>query len=131
MSEAPFSHIRVIDSAAGCPEIPIVEGEGNAKVVLSPHNGGLFRSFQLISLLGNARTVRLSHVSNCVYYIIEGTGRIVDEADGRHIEVAEGHMLHIDAGDSYRIEAGGNGMKLVGGPCPADESLYAGMTIGG
>src|SRR5712672_2130532 len=96
MNEAPSSHIRVIDSAASCPEIPIVEGEGNVKVVLSPHNGGLFRSFQLISLLGNARTIRLRHASNCVYYIIEGTGRIVDEADGVRIDVAEGHMLHID-----------------------------------
>src|ERR1700676_3792752 len=132
MNEAPSSHIRVIDSATGCPEIPIVEGEGNAKVVLSPHNGGLFRSFQLISLMGNARTISLRHAaSNCVYYIIEGTGRIVDEAEGVRIDVAEGHMLHIDAGDSYRIEAGGHGIKVVGGPCPADDSLYAGMPPGG
>jgi mannose-6-phosphate isomerase-like protein (cupin superfamily) len=128
MSEAPFSYVRVIDSAAGCPEIPIVEGEGNAKVVLSPHNGGKFRSFQFILLHSNARTICLRHASNCVYYVIEGAGCIVDEADGLRIDLAEGHMLHIDAGDSYRIEAGGEGIKVVGGPCPPDDSLYSGMT---
>ena len=127
MSSVPYSRVRVIDSAAGCPEIPIVEGEGNAKVVLSPHNGGTFRSFQLISLQQSARTVSLRHGSDCVYYVIEGTGCIVDEKDGARTEFAEGHMVHIDAGDSYRIEAGHGGITVVGGPCPPDDSLYAGM----
>jgi mannose-6-phosphate isomerase-like protein (cupin superfamily) len=125
MANPSYSQVRVIDSAAGCPEIPIVEGEGNAKVVLSPHNGATFRSFQLVSLQQNARTIDLSHPSDCVYYVIAGEGAIVDAAGGSRYEVAEGHMVHIDAGDRYRIEAGAAGIKVIGGPCPADTSLYS------
>jgi mannose-6-phosphate isomerase-like protein (cupin superfamily) len=127
MTSPPFSRVRVIDSAVGCPEIPIVEGEGNAKVVLSPHNGATFRSFQLVSLKQNARTIGLKHASNCVYYVIEGAGAIVDTVAGSRLDLAEGGMVHIDAGDLYRIEAGTEGIKVIGGPCPPDESLYAGV----
>jgi mannose-6-phosphate isomerase-like protein (cupin superfamily) len=130
MANVPSPRVRVIDSAVGCPEIPIVEGEGNAKVVLSPHNGATFRSFQLVTLNENARTIGLCHASNCVYYVIEGAGAIVDAAAGARIDLAEGHMVHIDAGDSYRIEAGSAGIKVLGGPCPPDPSLYSGMTAG-
>jgi mannose-6-phosphate isomerase-like protein (cupin superfamily) len=130
MASAPSPRVRVIDSAVGCPEIPIVEGEGNAKVVLSPHNGATFRSFQLVTLQESARTIDLRHASNCVYYVIEGAGAIVDAAAGARIDLAEGHMVHIDAGDLYRIEAGHTGIKVLGGPCPPDPSLYAGMTSG-
>lgn len=130
MANPPRSRVRVIDSAAGCPEIPIVEGEGNAKVVLSPHNGAAFRSFQLVTLKKNARTIGLRHASNCVYYVIEGAGAIVDAAAGSRIDLTEGHMVHIDAGDPYRIEAGPVGIKVLGGPCPPDLSLYANMTSG-
>jgi mannose-6-phosphate isomerase-like protein (cupin superfamily) len=129
MTSPPFSRVRVIDSAVGCPEIPIVEGEGNAKVVLSPHNGSTFRSFQLVSLKQNARTIGLKHASNCVYYVIEGAGAIVDTVAGARLDLAEGGMVHIDAGDVYRIEAGTEGIEVIGGPCPPDESLYAGLTF--
>jgi mannose-6-phosphate isomerase-like protein (cupin superfamily) len=129
MANLSVSRVRVIDSAVGCPEIAIVEGEGNAKVVLSQHNGAAFRSFQLLSLQQNARTISLCHASDCVYYVIEGAGTIV-AAGGQGFDVGEGHMVHIDAGDRYSIEAGKGGIKLIGGPCPADESLYAGLTLG-
>jgi mannose-6-phosphate isomerase-like protein (cupin superfamily) len=128
MADSQSSRVRVIDSAAGCPEIPIVEGEGSAQVILSPHNGAKFRSFQLVSLKQNARTLDLSHSSDCAYYIIAGGGCIVDAAGGSRFEIAEGHMVHIDAGDHYRFEAGAAGIRVIGGPCPADAGLYSGMT---
>jgi mannose-6-phosphate isomerase-like protein (cupin superfamily) len=128
MANPPFSQVRVIDSAVGCSEIPIVEGQGNAKVVLSPHNGSTFRSFQLVSLKQHARTIGLKHASNCVYYVIEGAGAVVDAVAGSRVDLAEGSMVHIDAGDLYRIEAGAAGIKVIGGPCPPDETLYAGLT---
>jgi mannose-6-phosphate isomerase-like protein (cupin superfamily) len=131
MNQAPFFSVRVIDSTHGCPEIPIVEGEGSARVVLSPHNGGQFRSFQLIELQHQARTISLRHGSDCVYYVMNGAGCIIDLADQSRIDLVEGHMVHIDAGDCYRIEAGDAGLKVVGGPCPPDPDLYAGMTSTG
>src|SRR5260370_42009461 len=128
MTSPPFSAVRVIDSAVGCPEIPIVEGQRNAKVVLSPHNSSTFRSFQLVSLKQHARTIGLKHASNCVYYVIEGAGAVVDTVAGSRVDLAEGSMVHIDAGDLYRIEAGAAGIKAIGGPCPPDETLDASLT---
>jgi mannose-6-phosphate isomerase-like protein (cupin superfamily) len=127
MANTRFPRVRVIDSAIDCPEIPIVAGEGNAKLVLSPHNGASFRSFQLLSLEQGARTIDLGHTSDCVYYVIEGEGAIVDAAAGSRFELSEGHMVHIDAGDRYRIEAGTAGIRVIGGPCPPDESLPGGI----
>jgi hypothetical protein len=125
MADTQSPRVRVIDSAAGCPEIPIVAGEGNARIVLSPHNGASFRCFQLVSLGPGARTVDLSHGGDCVYYTIEGSGALVDVVSGARFEVAEGHMAHIDGGDSYRIEAATSGIRVIGGPCPPDEDTGA------
>jgi hypothetical protein len=39
-------------------------------------------------------------------------------------------MAHIDAGDAYQfISSDDQDMKILGGPCPADESLYAGLAF--
>jgi mannose-6-phosphate isomerase-like protein (cupin superfamily) len=128
MANLQSPRVRVIDSAVGCPEIPIVAGEGNAKLVLSPHNGASFRSFQLVSLGSGARTIDLGHPSDCAYYVIEGEGVIVNATSGASFALSEGHMVHIDAGDRYRIEAGRAGIKVIGGPCPPDDSLVGGIT---
>jgi hypothetical protein len=37
-------------------------------------------------------------------------------------------MVHVDAGTPYELVAGDEGMELIGGPCPADPSLYEGMS---
>ncbi|WP_407180769.1 hypothetical protein [Bradyrhizobium sp. STM 3562] len=128
MADIQSPRVRVIDSAVGCPEIPIVRGEGNAKLVLSPHNGASFRSFQLVSLGSGACTIELRHPSDAAYYVIEGEGAIVDATTGVRFDLAEGHMVHIDAGDRYRIEAGAAGINVIGGPCPPDQDLYGGIT---
>jgi len=119
--------VRVIDSNSTCPEISIIEGGGNAKVVLWPGNGSEFRSMQLVRLEPAARTVLLRHTSDCVYYVVEGAGAVAGE-DGSRQAIAEGSMVHIDAGDGYRIEAGSGGMRFLGGPCPPDPALYAELT---
>src|SRR2546430_16520946 len=98
MHSLPFTHVRVIDSAVGCPEIPIVEGEGNARVVLSPHNGSTFRSFQLVSLKQNARTTGLKHASNCVSYAAEGAAAFYDTVAGPRPVPPQGAMGHTGPG---------------------------------
>ncbi|ODN72318.1 cupin domain-containing protein [Methylobrevis pamukkalensis] len=118
--------VRVIDTSSDCPEIPIIERNGRGRVVLWPGNGARFRSFQLISLTEGGSTIPLSHASDCVYYVISGTGRIVDLGGDGTSELVEGTMVHIDAGDSYRIETDAR-IEILGGPCPPDAAFYAGI----
>ncbi len=131
MSQSPYHAVRVIDSATEGVEIPLVEGQGNAQVVLWPGNGAKYRSFHLFSLDKSDRTVELSHESDCVYYVMHGSGTVLDLATDDRQPLGEGTMIHIDAADRYRIEAGEDGIKFLGGPCPPDEKLYADLKTAG
>lgn len=118
--------VSVIDSAGGeCPMLPLVDGEGHAKAIMWPGNGAEHRSFHLIELARGAKTVALSHAGESVYYIISGGGVIEDLAASEFQKLVEGAMVHIGGGDHYRFAANaGLPMKILGGPCPADPSLY-------
>ncbi len=124
--DAESATVSVIDSAdASCPFIPLVEGEGYAKAIMWPGNGAKHRTFHLIELAAGSKTVPLSHASESVYYVIGGGGAIRDLKDGQSQPLIEGAMIHIGGGDRYQFVAGGDAaMKLLGGPCPADPSLY-------
>jgi hypothetical protein len=95
--------VQVFDTAGELPQISILNGDGNAKVVMWPGNGARFRSFNLISMMENATTIPLTHKSDCVYYTINGAGEIIDLATGETFSLAEGTMLHIDAGASIAL----------------------------
>jgi mannose-6-phosphate isomerase-like protein (cupin superfamily) len=130
MAVQPANCARVVDSAIGCPEIPIIVGSGNARVVMWPGNNAQFRTFQIITLKCGARTIRLHHGSDAAYYVMSGAGSIVDLVSSEVFPLAEGAMLHIDAGDAYEFRADvGQDLKILGGPCPADESLYADLAF--
>ncbi|MEF2070589.1 hypothetical protein [Consotaella aegiceratis] len=107
----------------------MVEGDGNARVVLWPGNGGRFRSFQVITMKDGAATVELQHATDCVYYAVSGNGDVVDLTTGERQALVEGAMVHIDAGDRYRIDAGDAGIEVLGGPCPPDEAFYAAFGV--
>src|ERR1700744_4723562 len=119
--------IQVVD-AVHSQEIPIVDGIGNAKVVIWPGMGARYRTFQIINLGENSRTIELCHpASDAAYYVLKGQGRVFDIVTGQSQELAEGGRVNIDAGDRYQFVANSSGMNLLGGPCPADVSLYAGL----
>jgi mannose-6-phosphate isomerase-like protein (cupin superfamily) len=119
--------IQVIDSVHS-QEIPIVDGIGNAKVVVWPGTGARHRTFQVINLGENSKTVQLCHPeSDDAYYVLKGQGSVFDVGTGEAQELGEGGMVHIDAKDRYQFVASASGMDLLGGPCPADISLYAGL----
>jgi mannose-6-phosphate isomerase-like protein (cupin superfamily) len=121
--------IQVVD-AVHSQEIPIVDGIGNAKVVIWPGMGARYRTFQIINLGENSKTVQLCHpASDAAYYVLKGQGRILDISTGQSQELGEGGMVHIDANDRYQFVASLSGMDLLGGPCPADASLYADLKI--
>jgi mannose-6-phosphate isomerase-like protein (cupin superfamily) len=95
-----------------------------------PGNDTQFRTLQILTLEGNARTIPLNHASDAVYYVISGAGSIADLKSSEVSQLAEGSMVHIDAGDAYQFSANGDsGIKLVGGPCPADPRLYADLVF--
>lgn len=125
--EALHAHeaVRVIDTAREGLPLPIIEGEGSARAVLWPGNGGRFRSLHLVEIAAGSSTRALTHAHDCVYYVIAGAGDIVDLASGAPQPLIEGAMVHIDAGDGYRLEAAAGGLHLVGGPCPPDDAFYA------
>lgn len=128
MTSEPAGTIRVIDSATDCHEIPIVASGGNAQVVMWPGNGAVYRTFHLISLDSSGKTIALHHNSDSVYYIISGSGAVTDVAAGTTSALSEGAMVHIDRGDTYCFEADeAGGMRILGGPCPADPELYASL----
>jgi mannose-6-phosphate isomerase-like protein (cupin superfamily) len=118
----------VVASAAEGPELAIVAGEGTARAVIWPGMGAELRSMHRISLSRDSRTIEMTHPSDAVYYVIAGGGEAVDrEADERSALVV-GSMVHVDGGTPYELVAGGDGMELIGGPCPADPSLYEGLS---
>ena len=78
----------------------------------------------LVRLDGKGRTKSLSHQSDAVYHLCEGSATAADPDSGESFAIGVGAMLHIDAGTTYRIEAGIDGALLVGGPCPPDPAMY-------
>jgi mannose-6-phosphate isomerase-like protein (cupin superfamily) len=125
VASASLERVTVIDSTAGCPELPIVVGDGHAEAVVWPGSGALHRSMHLIALQIGATTITLRHPSDCVYYVLEGTGSIRDLASGVCSALDEGAMIHIDAGDSYQLCADAGPLRVIGGPCPADPQFYS------
>lgn len=118
--------VQVLDAAGG-PELAVVESGGTATAVIWPGMGAELRSMFRLSLAGGGSTVRMSHPSDAVYYVISGSGEVSD-GDGADLqELVEGSMVHVDAGDSYALRAGPDGLEAVGGPAPADPALYEGV----
>ncbi len=122
--------VRVIDSAIGCPDLPIVVGEGYAKAVIWPGGGAQHRSMHLIKMESGSSTIALFHSSDCVYYVLAGSGSIEDIISGEAKSLAEGAMVHIDAGDTYKLHSDSGEFSVVGGPCPADPKFYAHLIEG-
>lgn len=116
--------VMVLDAAEG-PELAIVVGEGVAQAAVWPGTGAQARSMHVLSLGPGAHTVELSHPADAVYAVLDGDGTVAEPPHGAPAELREGSMFHVDAGTPYVIAAGRAGLRLVGGPAPADPALYA------
>jgi quercetin dioxygenase-like cupin family protein len=102
------------------PELDLVEGEGTARALVWPGAGAELRSMHRVSLGPGARTRTQTHPHEAVYYVISGSGSV-----GEH-GLGEGAMVHVAPEVAYAFEAGSGGLELIGGPSPADHSLYDG-----
>jgi quercetin dioxygenase-like cupin family protein len=117
--------VRILDAGASCPELPMVEGGGVARAVVWPGIGAELRSMHRIQLASGARTVPLRHPMEAVYYVMNGSGTALDPDAGNEQPLIEGSMVHIEPETAYLFRAGPEGLEILGGPCPADASMYA------
>jgi mannose-6-phosphate isomerase-like protein (cupin superfamily) len=86
--------------------------------------GAVERSMHQFRLPSGAGTVELCHDSEAVYYVMSGSVMVVDHDAADEREVAEGGMFHVEARTRYSFCSRGEAAVVLGGPCPADPSLY-------
>jgi len=122
-----LERVCVFGPGPDSPELPIVDGEGSARAIVWPGVGARFRSMHRISLGAGARTVALRHPMEAVYYIVAGGGSVRDGDAHATTALIEGSMIFVEPGTRYAIEAGAEGIEVLGGPCPPDPALYAGL----
>ncbi|MGE0210779.1 MAG: hypothetical protein AB7S41_03710 [Parvibaculaceae bacterium] len=119
----PPARVNVVDADSG-PLLPIVEGGGCAIAVIWPGMGASMRSLHHIVLEPGSATVPLKHPMEAVYYAIRGGGTVGEPGAGPADPIVEGSMVHVDGGTPYVFRSDAQGLELIGGPCPADASLY-------
>lgn len=115
--------VSVVDANSG-PRLPIVEGPASATAVIWPGVGASMRSLHRIVLRPGSATVQLTHPMEAVYYAVSGGGTVGESASDQPQSLVEGSMVHVEPGTAYVFVSGAAGLELIGGPCPADPSLY-------
>lgn len=127
-SESP--HIVVRRSQGGHLPLTLVEGDGEAVALLWPGVGSTQRALHRLSLAPGSRTiVQLHPQSEAVYFVVSGSGTVVDEDEGSSDELVARKVVFVTPGTRYRFVARTD-LVLVGGPCPAEPSLYQRPTGG-
>jgi mannose-6-phosphate isomerase-like protein (cupin superfamily) len=118
--------VRVLCPADWGPELKIMTGSGGyCRAVVWPGVGARERSLHYFHLPTGAGTVPLSHPGEAVYYVVSGSVVVEDLTDtSAPHPVREGGMFHIDPGTSYSFRSDGGVTVVIGGPCPADDSMY-------
>jgi mannose-6-phosphate isomerase-like protein (cupin superfamily) len=108
--------------------LPLVdEGAGEAWALLWPGVGSSERAIHRIELNPGEETTSQRHpASEAVYFVLAGTGAVVDEDAGVSEDLVPRKILFVTPRTGYRFVAT-TPLALVGGPCPPDPALYAGV----
>lgn len=122
-----MSQVQIIAADDSCPLLPLIDGEGTARAVIWPGVGATQRSMHLIELPPGGKTIRMQHPMEAVYYVLEGATIAADMSDSTRQEASTGAMIFVEPNTPYVISADGGPTRLVGGPCPPDETLYEGL----
>lgn len=123
MSDVP--KVRILKPGGDCPPLPLIDGEGEATAIVWPGIGAHMRSLHRFVLSAGSQTVVQRHPSEAVYYLRNGSAEVADMDVGERSPLTAGSMVHVEPDTSYVFLAGDGGAEIVGGPCPADPSLYA------
>jgi mannose-6-phosphate isomerase-like protein (cupin superfamily) len=121
--------VRVLRIERGVA-LPLADG-GEVRAVVWPGVGARHRSMHHVALRPGGATHPQAHpASEAVYYIVRGEGHI-DDLDARTSQpVRAGSFVFITPGTRYRFApSGAEGLVCIGGPCPPDAALYAGLPI--
>jgi quercetin dioxygenase-like cupin family protein len=114
--------VRVLSGADGVP-VAIVEGPGEATMVVGPHMGADHRSMSIVRLEPGSATIHLRHPGEAVWYVAAGTGEARAHAGGETFALEPGAMVHVGPATTYVLAAGDDGLRLVGGPSPPDPDI--------
>ena len=87
---------RVIKREDWGTDLDIVRGEGTCTPIIWPGMGATERSFHLLVLGPDSRTIRLRHPSEAAYYVVEGEARVVDRDAGSSWPLRIGSMFHVE-----------------------------------
>ncbi len=124
MSETvPDVTVPAVAILSGGRPLDLVGRGGSAVALAWPGSGSHHRAMHRIDLEPGGRTVELRHVSEAVYLVAEGSGRVGD------VELKRHDIVYVPRRAPYRFEAE-QAMTLWGGPCPPDPSLYDGGGAG-
>jgi quercetin dioxygenase-like cupin family protein len=115
---------RVITRQDWGPDLDIVRGAGSCTPVIWPGVSARHRSMHRLVLGPASSTIALRHPSEAAYYVVEGQARVEDHDEGTAQPLVAGSMFHVGAGTAYVIVAVGDGVTILGGPCPPDPALY-------
>jgi len=116
---------RVITSQDWGRDLGIVRGTGSCTPLIWPGVGARHRSMHLLRLGPASSTIRMRHPSEAAYYVIDGRAQVEDHDEGTAQPLVTGSMFHVGAGTAYAITAVGEGVTILGGPCPPDPAMYA------
>jgi mannose-6-phosphate isomerase-like protein (cupin superfamily) len=118
--------IRVLHVDRDYVEIPLLEGGVKAKAVAWPGTNGYLGVMHYVAYEAGQASVPHAHpYSQDVFYIIEGSGSMVDTTDGRNEEtpIEPGSVVIVDPGTIHQVRADTR-LINVGGPSPADIAFY-------
>ena len=125
-ADAGDAAVQVLPLNGAGPSLLVLEGAGSARAVIWPGTGATERSVHLIQLGPLSGTVRLEHLAESVYYVLDGSGTVAGDGPAAATSLVPGSMVHMGPGTGYRFRAGPGGLRIFGGPCPHDPALYAG-----
>jgi mannose-6-phosphate isomerase-like protein (cupin superfamily) len=104
--------------------VPLLPGAGSAMALIWPGMGARYRSMHRLAFQPGTASIVLRHESDAVYYVVDGAAEFVDVDTGEASPCDAGTAVHIDAGTRYQLRATSGPATVVGGPCPADPSIY-------
>jgi len=125
------AEVRVVSPDQWGPPLDLVTG-GRCLPVIWPGMGARERSLHHFTLPKGAGIHPLQHPSESVYYVITGEVAVSDLSEGSDpVLVPTGGMFHVESGTTYVFESVADESVVIGGPCPADDLLYAGLVADG